>query len=92
MSEVRSSGRERKPTSKPGAATDDDIADTLAKKPKAATAIPAAADAPQRASLALIALGSAPSWALRTIFFAVLFGLLLPDLDECPPESVEPEP
>jgi hypothetical protein len=33
-------------------------------------------------SLAIIVLASLPSWATRTIFFAVLLLLLLLDLDE----------
>ena len=60
-------------------------AEAIAKRGHFALAIPGG-------SVLKMLAGSAPSWALRTIFFAVLFGLLLPDLDECPPESVEPQP
>ena len=89
MSEVRSSGRERKPTSKPGAATDDDIADALSKKPKAASAIPPAADAPQRASLARGEVGFVDHVLMRSAHAIPETSLASGDVDRGEPSFAE---
>ena len=91
MSEVRSSGRERKPnTMLAGAATDDDIADALAKKPKAAVAIPSSSsDAPQLTSLARGEVGFVDHVLMRSAHAIPETSLASGDVDRGEPSFAE---